>query len=99
MIVKYKKADFEIRSQQDWINVENREALLLACRSVKFRGDDRYEQARAAESEAVRIWSQQIESQRPAGPRTPQIINGVYQDNDDSLLGYGCGGGPRSAYD
>ncbi len=99
VIVKYKKADLEIRGLRDWVNVENRQALLLACRSVKYSYDDKWQQAREAEGEAVRIWSQQIEAQRPAGPRTPQIIQSVYQDEHDSLLGYGCGGGPRSAYD
>lgn len=96
-LVKYKKADLEIRSQQDFINLDNRQALILACRSVKFSLDDKFTEARVAEAEAVRIWSQQIEAQKPAGPRVPQIINGVYQDDQDTLLGYGCNGGPWSA--
>jgi len=88
VLVKYKKASLQIRSQQDFINIENFEALRLACRAVKFRLDDRYTQALAAEKEASRILSEETESKLPAGPRVPQIINSVYQD-DDTLLGNG----------
>lgn len=93
-LVKYKKADLEIRSQRDFINLDNRQALILACRSVKFSMEDEFDKARVAESEAVRIWSQQIEAQKPSGPRVPQVVNGVFRDDGDSLL-YGsgdCGG-------
>lgn len=93
VLVKYKKANLEIRSQRDWINIDNFQALKLACRAVKFYDTDRYAQGDDAISRAVGIWNKQIEAQRPAGPRVPQIINGVFRDNDDSLLGYGCGGG------
>lgn len=88
VLVKYKKASLQIRSQQDFINIDNFEALRLACRAVKFRLDDRYAQALAAEKEASRILSEETESKLPAGPRVPQIINSVYQD-DDTLLGNG----------
>ena len=99
VIVKYKKATLQIRGQSDWISVNNYEALEMACRAIKYRGDDKLIEAKKFEDEASRILAEETESQRPSGPRTPQIINGVYLDNDDSLLGYGCGGGPRSAYD
>jgi hypothetical protein len=94
-LVKYKKADLEVRSQRDWVNCDNRLALILACRAVKFGLDDKFTAADAAMARATAILSQQIEAQRPAGPRVPQIINQVYQPNgDDTLLGYGgCGGG------
>lgn len=90
--IKYKKRDLELTSQRDWISLDNNEVLRLACRAVKFRLDDMYDKARAAEEEAVRIWNEQIESKKPSGPRVPQIINGVFEDNGDGLL-YGQGGG------
>jgi hypothetical protein len=92
VLVKYKKATLQLRNLTDWINIDNFEALRLACRAVKFRLDDKYDSARAAEEEASRILSEETASQRPAGPRVPQVINGVYHDNDDGLF-YGPGGG------
>lgn len=94
VLVKYKKATLDIRSLNDWISVNNVEALEVACRAVKFRSDDKYDQARAAEAEASRILAEETQAQLPSGPRVPQIINGCYNDNNDSLLGYGgdCGG-------
>lgn len=83
--IKYKKASLKIRSQNDFINCDNFEALRLACRAVKFRLEDKYDQARDAENEASRILAEETEAQRPAGPRVPQIINGVYNDNHDGL--------------
>lgn len=95
VLVKYKKATLDIKRQTDFINIDNYEALFLACRAVKFRTDDRYDQARAAEEEASRILSEETQAKLPSGPRVPQVINGVFRDNNDSLLdGYGgdCGG-------
>ncbi len=93
-LVKYKKASLDIRSQDDWINCDNVEALEVACRAVKFRGEDKYEAAAKAEGEASRILSEETQAKLPSGPRVPQIINGVFRDNDDSLLygGGDCGG-------
>lgn len=92
VLVKYKKATLKVTSLRSWINVDNEEALRLACRAVKFRLEDKYDQARAAESEASRILSEETAAKLPAGPRVPQIINSVYNDND-TLGGYSCGGG------
>lgn len=94
VLVKYKKATLELRTQDDWMACENREALRVACRAVKFRTDDKWEAARAAEAEASRILAEETQAQLPSGPRVPQIINGVYRDDDESLLtGYGGQGG------
>lgn len=96
VLVKYKKASLEIRSQRDWINCDNTEALYLACRAVKFRREDKIAQARPFEEEASRILAEETEAKRPSGPRVPQIINGVYLDNGDSLYySGGCGGDGR----
>lgn len=92
VMVKYKKANLEIRSQRDWINIDNFQALRLACRAVKFYNTDKFSQGDDAISRSVGIWNKQIEAQRPAGPRVPQIINGCYQEGNDTLLG-GYGGG------
>jgi hypothetical protein len=96
-LVKYKKADLEIRSQQDWINTDNRQALILACRAIKFLNNDEYNKADAAKAAAVKILSEQIEAQRPSGPRVPQIINSTYEPNGPESLFYGggCGGDGR----
>ncbi len=89
--IKYKKANNDIRRLADFINLDNYEALRLACRAVKYRDDDKWDQARAAEAEATRILSEEAESLLPSGPRVPQIINGVFNDNGDSLF-YSSGG-------
>lgn len=94
VLVKYKKATLEVRSMSDWLNFTNYEALRLACRAVKYRLDDKLDEARKFEEEASRILAEETEALRPAGPRVPQVITGVYNDNNDSLLGYGCGGSP-----
>lgn len=97
VLVKYKKASFDIKSQRDWINVENREVLRLACRAVKYRLEDKINEARPFEDEASRILSEETEAQRPSGPRVPQIINGTYDPGGPESLYYGggCGGDGR----
>lgn len=73
--IAYKKKTTEIRSQDDWINLDNREALLLAVKSVKFREANNFEQARIAEAEAQRILSEEAASKRPTNSLSgPQII-------------------------
>jgi hypothetical protein len=91
--IKYKRANLPIKSQNDWICLDNFEALRLACRAVKFRLEDKLDAARGFEEEASRILSEETEAKRPSGPRVPQIINGVFQDNDDSLYYSSHGGG------
>jgi hypothetical protein len=93
VMVKYRKANLELRTQRDWINLDNRQALYLACRAIKFQNDDKFGQADAAQAQAIRILNDEAAAKLPSGPRVAQIINSVYQDNDDTLLGYGCGGG------
>ncbi len=93
VLVKYKKASIQLTSQRDFINIDNYEALRLACRAVKFRLDDKFSTAREAEEEASRILSEETQAKLPAGPRVPQIIQSVYRDEHDSLGGYSCGGG------
>lgn len=71
----YKKKTTEILSQLDWINLDNREALLLAVKAVKFREANNFEQARAAETEASRLLSEEADSRKPATSLSaPQVI-------------------------
>jgi hypothetical protein len=73
--IAYKKNDTEIRSQDDWINLDNREAILLAIKAVKFREANNFDQARAAENEAQRILNEEAESRKPATSLSaPQVI-------------------------
>lgn len=95
VLVKYKKASLDIRSQADFINIDNYEALRLACRAVKFRLEDKIAQARPFEDEASRILAEETEAKRPSGPRVPQIINGVYDPGGAESLYYGCGADGR----
>lgn len=78
--VKYQRADIPIQGDDDWINMENREALRLALRSVKLRDDRQYEQASIAEKEAVRLLSEEQESLRPPAQTGPQIIDNSYNE-------------------
>jgi len=71
--IKYRKKDLEVRGTQDWINIDNREALLLLIRSVKLRLDNQFELARTAENEGMRLLSNEAEALRPPGLKGPQI--------------------------
>jgi len=93
VLVKYKKATLDIRSLDDWISVDNTEALEVACRAVLFRSKDKYVEAKKAEDEASRILAEETQAKLPSGPRVPQIVNGVFRDDQDSIFGYGGGGG------
>ena len=72
--IKYRKKDIEVRGVQDWINIDNREALLLLVRAVKLRLDNQFELARTAETEGMRLLSNEAEALRPPGLNTPQIV-------------------------
>lgn len=72
--IKYRKRDLEVRSSSDWINIENREALLLLLKAVKFRLDNQIDQGRAFETEGMRLLSNESEALRPPGIQPPQVI-------------------------
>jgi hypothetical protein len=86
VVVKYKKATLDIKRQTDWINIDNYEALEIACRAVKLRADDKFDAARKAEEEASRILAEETEAKRPAGPRVPQVIESLYRDTNSGLF-------------
>lgn len=72
--IKYRRKDLEVRSQSDWINIENREALILLIKAVKFRLDNAIEQGRLYENEGLRLLSGEAEMLRPPSVVGPQII-------------------------
>ena len=87
--IAYKKKDAEIRSQNDWINLDNREALLLAVKAVKFREANQFEQARAAEAEAQRLLGEEADARKPSNALSaPQVIRTDEWNCDGDRLFY-----------
>lgn len=84
--IKYKKKNFQIRSQRDWINIDSREALIMAVKSVFFRRKGQIGPAREMEGEAIRILNNHIQSKLPPSPREPQIIYNEYPKDTDTLF-------------
>ena len=84
--VKFHRADVPIASDDDWINIENHEALRLALRAVKLRVDSDFANARAAEDEAVRLLSEEQATLTPPTASGPQIIDSSYRDEDGRLF-------------
>jgi hypothetical protein len=73
--IRYRKRDLEVRGESDWINLENRQALLLLLKSVKLRlTDGQIEQARAYEAEGIRLLSDEAEANKPPALSAPQVI-------------------------
>lgn len=72
--IKYRRLDVPVRGIGDWINIENREALMLVLRAVKLRGDGQVDQARIYENEGIRLLSEEAEVLRPPAISPPQII-------------------------
>jgi hypothetical protein len=92
VLVKYKLATFDIKSQRDFIPLDNFEALRLACRAVKCRLEDALVKAKGFEDEASRILAEETEAKRPSGPRVPQIITDIYQPGGQESLFYSDNG-------
>lgn len=84
--IKYKKRDFEVRTTRDWINIDNREVILLAVKAVNARRKDQVEKAIALESEAIRILNNEASSRRPPGLSSPQIIYNEFPVEQDRLF-------------
>lgn len=86
--IKYKRRDFEVRSTKDWINIESREAIIMAAKSVQSRRKNNLDLARVQEQEAIRLINNEAESKRPPGLSSPQIIFNEYPTNDGDRLFY-----------
>lgn len=93
--VRYQKADSKIRSQRDWINIADTQAILLACRAVKLRSDMDIDLAAKYENEATRLLTEEQKSLQPATLNGPQIINSDSFNFacQNSAMFYGGGGG------
>lgn len=72
--IKYRKRDLEVHGCQDWINIENREALLLLLKAIKFRLDNQIDQAKNYEAEGMRLLSNEAEALRPSAISPPEVI-------------------------
>ncbi len=72
--IRYRRRNFEVRSVNDWINVDNREALILCVKAVQQRRKNNTDLAKTLESEASRILSLEAEAKRPPTITPPQII-------------------------
>lgn len=85
--IKYRKKDLEVRGEADWINIENRQALLLLLKSVKYSLDNALDQASAFEAAGMRLLSNEQEALRPPGMDAPQIIfsDGLPATQEDRL--------------
>lgn len=71
--IKYRRNDIEVRSASDWINMENRLALLLLLKSVQFNLNNQTAQANQFETEGMRLLSNEAESLRPPAQDGPII--------------------------
>lgn len=90
--IKYKRKDLDVRGIGDWINFDNREAILLFAKAVKFRLENQLENAKAYEAEGVRLISAEALSQTPNAVSPPQIIW------DGTTTRYGPDDGDRLFY-
>lgn len=86
--IKYRRKDLEVRAATDWINIENREALLMLLKAVKFRLDNQIDQARGFEIEGIRLLSNEAEALRPPGLSMPQMVfsEGIAGGETDRFL-------------
>jgi hypothetical protein len=86
--IKYRKKNFEVRSTADWVNVNNREVLILATKAVHLRRKGQYEAARTAEGETIRILNSEADALRPPGITPPQVIwaDSPSCDSNDRLI-------------
>lgn len=93
--VRYQKADTVLRSVNDWIDVVDKQAILLAVKAVKFRRDDQLEMGAKYENEATRLLTEEQKSLQTASVNTPQVIDSSVWNSacqTDSMF-YGGGGG------
>lgn len=86
--IKYRKRDLEIRADSDWINIENREALLMLLKAVKFRLENQLQSAREYEAEGMRLLSLEAEALRPSGLSAPQILYNQFPVEERDRLYY-----------
>jgi hypothetical protein len=86
--IRYRRATMELTSMQDWVPFKNRMALILAGKSQRLLLEEKFDQAIAAEAQAVRYLEEEFSSELSPSQDGPQINVDVYHD-EDSI-------GPRS---
>ena len=86
--VKFRKKDYTIRSQNDWIALNSSQAVIMAVKSVKFRLEDKIDLAAQYEVEASRLLSEDQKSTQPDVVLSPQIVNSdnFNQCQQDTLI-------------
>ncbi len=87
--LKYKKSNNSIRSTADWINVDNRQALLLALKVIRYRDLNQFDLSSRAEAEVNRALSEDMQSKvPPAALQTPQIMYNEFPTGNYERLFY-----------
>lgn len=93
--VRYQKKDDVIRSQNDWLNLSDPMSLMMALKSVRFRYEDKSDEADKFEATASRLMSEEQKSLQPNSVLVPQIINGdswnTAEQEDEMFYGGNCG--------
>lgn len=86
--IKYRKRNLDVKSANDWINIDNREVILLAVKAVNFRMKNDVPSAQAMESEAIRILNHEANAKRPPTISPPQMVfnNGPETEHDSRLF-------------
>lgn len=92
--VKYQKHDDIIRSQEDWVNIADEQSILMALKAVRFRLEDKFADADAAEATAGRLLSEEQKSLQPNSVLAPQVINqDIFNDaRQENQMFYGSTG-------
>lgn len=86
--VKFKRKNYAITSQDDFIFLNSSQAIILAIKAIKFRLDDKLDIASGYEKEAARLLSEDAASVQPDVVLGPQIVNGdvFNQCGQDTLI-------------
>lgn len=85
--IRYKKKNMVIRSQSDWINVDNRQALLLALKAIRYRDQNQFALADQAEQQCAKALSEEAQSKAPPQAlNTPQIMFNVWPECNEGIF-------------
>lgn len=84
--VKYRRKDIEVRGLQDWINIDNRPALLMMMKSLQFKLNDQSDKAAQYEMDAMNMLSEEADSTRPPAINGPQIVYNDWVSQDDTMF-------------
>lgn len=71
--VKFRRRDFEIVGEDDWIACDHKAAFLTACKAVVRRRAEQWAAAEELEKIAIRMIKERQASRRPGGISPPQV--------------------------